>query len=68
MVHKNADLRKEVGLTIEAPVHHVIAEQECNRGFSSQKKVKKVKGTVIRAYSMKRAGAKRVTTYILNLR
>ena len=64
MVRKNADLRKVVGLTIDAPAIHVIAKQECQRRFSSQKKVKRLKGIVTRFYFVKRAGAKRSTTYI----
>ena len=64
MVRKNADLRKVVGSKIDAPAIHVIAEQECQRRFGSQKKVKRLKGIVTRFYSVKRAGAKRSTMYI----
>ena len=64
MVRKNIDLRKVVGSTIEAPAHHVIAEQECQRRFGSQKKVKRLTGIVLRTYSVKKASAKRFTTMI----
>ena len=61
---KGVDPRKVVGLTIEAPAHRIIAEQECQRRFGSQKKEKRLKGIVTRVYPVKKAGAKRSTTYI----
>ena len=64
MVRKNTDLRKVVGSTIKVLVIHVIAKQECQGRFGSQKKAKRPKGTVIRAYSVKKARAKWATTWI----
>ena len=56
IVCKYVDVRKVVGSTIEAPAVHVIAERECQRRFGSKKEVKRLKGIVIRAYSVKKRG------------
>ena len=56
MVCKYADVRKVVGSTIQVPAVHVIAEQECQSRFGSQKKVKMLKVIVIRSYSVKKRG------------
>ena len=52
------------GSTIEAPVFHIISEQECLRRFSLEKKARKFKGALKRAYPQKKSGTKRSTTYI----
>ena len=64
MVRKNTDLRRVVGSTIEAPAHHVIAEQECQQRFGSQKKVKRLTGIVLHTYSVKEASAKQFTIMV----
>ena len=64
MVRLEKDLCKIAGSTIETPAFQIIAEQECSKRFGSEKKTRKFKGVIIRAYPQKKAGAKRSTTYI----